>query len=45
MKCEECPNAIWDYETFYNTTARQWFVCGCKRNLTEAECNEGEDDD
>lgn len=41
-KCEECPNAVWDYETYYGTTRKDWFVDGCKKDLTPEDC---EDDD
>lgn len=30
MNCEECKYAEWDYEEYYGTTKKQWFVCGCK---------------
>ena len=37
-KCGDCPNAIWDYEEYYNTTQKQWFVCGCKLYDDPEEC-------
>ena len=43
-KCEECPYAIWDYESYYGTTQREWFVDGCKKDLLPEEC-ESEDND
>ena len=27
--CTNCKNSDWDYETFYGTSEKQWFVCGC----------------
>ena len=30
-KCLSCKHAQWDYEEFYNTTEKQWFVSGCNR--------------
>lgn len=29
--CFDCEHAEWDYETYYGTTRKEWFVCGCKR--------------
>lgn len=43
--CETCAYALWDYEEYSGTTQRQWFVCGCKKDLDENECDLMEDDD
>ncbi len=32
-RCEECKHAIWDYEEYYGTTQKQWFVERCKKDL------------
>lgn len=42
MTCTECPYAIWDYETYYNTTQKQYFVSGCKQDKSPEECEEEE---
>ena len=41
--CTECEYAKWDYETYYGTTQKQYFVCGCKLNKEPEKC--GEDDE
>ena len=28
--CGTCKYAIFDYEEYYGTTAKNWFVTGCK---------------
>lgn len=38
MTCTECPHAIWDYEEYYGTTQKQWFVDGCKIGKDPEEC-------
>ncbi len=45
--CENCKYATWDYETFYGTTKRQYFVTGCKKGMDdpEGEGCEGFDED
>ena len=40
MACTECPHAIWDYEEYYGTTQKQWFVSGCKIGKDPEECEE-----
>ena len=40
MKCETCPNAIWDCYEFYGTTRVQKVVIGCKLDKTPEECEE-----
>ena len=37
-KCAECPYALLDYETYYGTTQKQYFVAGCKKNKSPEEC-------
>ena len=41
-KCEECEHAIWDYETYYGTIRKDWFIDGCKKDLTPEECEDDE---
>ena len=41
-KCEDCPNAIWDYEEYYGTTRREYFVCGCDKDAEPEECEDEE---
>lgn len=41
--CTECPYAIWDYETYYNTTQKQYFVSGCRKDKSPEECEEEDD--
>ena len=40
MTCTECPHAIWDYEEYYGTTQKQWFVDGCKIGKDPEECED-----
>lgn len=40
MKCETCPNAIWDCCEFYGATRVQKVVIGCKLDKTPEECVE-----
>ena len=40
--CSKCRYAIWDYEEFFGTSQKQWFVDGCKLGKTEEECEEEE---
>lgn len=44
MKCENCPHAMWDCETFYNTPMKQFFVSGCKKGLLEEKCEDEEEE-
>ena len=39
-KCESCRFAEWDFYEYYNTTEKCWFVCGCKKDVNEEECEE-----
>lgn len=41
-KCEDCPYAVWDYETYYGTTQKDWFVSDCKLDKMPGECEEEE---
>lgn len=47
--CNTCRFALWDYEEYYNTTYKQWFVEGCKKGMQDADCcsefDEWEEDD
>lgn len=40
MNCTECPYAIWDYETYYGTTQKQYFVSGCRKDKSPEECED-----
>ena len=37
-KCVECPYVLLDYETYYGTTQKQYFVAGCKKNKSPENC-------
>ena len=37
--CYCCKYAVWDYETYYNGTQKQWFVCDCKKDHLGLEEN------
>ena len=39
--CKGCDFAEWDYEDYYGTTAKQWFICGCKAD----KCDRREEED
>jgi hypothetical protein len=42
--CGNCRFAVIDYEEYYGTTMRQYFVSGCKKGLEESEdCEEFEE--
>ena len=28
-RCEDCRYADWDYELYYGSNRKAWFVCGC----------------
>lgn len=30
--CNTCKYAECDYETYYGTSQKEWFVCGCKKD-------------
>lgn len=32
-ECENCKYALWDYEEYYGTTHREWFVSGCRKGI------------
>ncbi len=35
--CKHCRFAEWDYEEYYNSPDKAWFVCGCIKDL---DCEE-----
>ncbi len=38
-RCFGCPFAEMDFEEYYGTKEKQWFVCGCKLSQEEnADC-------
>lgn len=41
-ECETCKYALFDYEEYYGTTAKEWFVCGCEKGNDPDECEEYE---
>ena len=41
--CTKCCHAQWDYEEFYGTTKKRYFVCGCKKDEEPEECEEYEE--
>ena len=43
--CYKCKYAMWDCLKYYNTTQRQYFICGCRRelDLDAKECEEYEE--
>lgn len=43
MICQRCKFAIWDYEEYYNSPDKQWFVDGCIKDCEEPEGNECEE--
>lgn len=47
--CQYCKHAIMDYEDYYGTTLKKWFVTGCEKCRNgEGDCpefEEWEDDD
>ena len=36
-RCEDCRFADWDYELYYGSNRKAWFVCGCIKDL---DCEE-----
>lgn len=36
--CKHCRFAEWDYEEYFNTTDKQWFVSGCIKDEDEENC-------
>ena len=32
-ECENCRYALWDYEEYYGTTHKDWFVSGCRKGI------------
>lgn len=43
MDCGSCKFAEWDYEEYYNTNSKQWFVCGCEKDSVPENCEDYED--
>ena len=43
--CYTCKHAIMDYEEYYGTTRKQWFVDGCEkcRIVGQDDCPEFEE--
>ena len=41
--CTDCPYALWDYESYYGTTQKEWFVCGCKKDRDPVNCEDDDD--
>ena len=41
MNCTECKSALWDYEEYYGTSERQYFVCGYKEDKDPELCANG----
>ena len=35
--CCMCKYAVLDYEEYYGTTEKEWFVTGCKKGLDKSE--------
>ena len=40
IDCTKCKHAIWDYATYYDTTAKNWFVDGCRKDADPENCKE-----
>ena len=44
-RCQTCKYAVWDYETYYGTTAKQWFITDCKKTMEPVDdCEEYEEE-
>lgn len=43
-KCAECKYAVLDFNEYYGTSDREWFVCDCLHNqdVEQDECEEFE---
>lgn len=43
--CQHCKYAIMDYEEYYGTTLKEWFVTGCEkcRVVDQTDCPEFEE--
>lgn len=37
-KCLKCKYATYDYETYFNTCQKQWFIDGCQKNCDPKDC-------
>ena len=42
--CKFCMQAEWDYEEYYGTNRRQYFISGCRLDREPEECDEYEED-
>lgn len=38
--CRKCRFCEWDYEEYFNSRDRQWFVSGCQKDI---DIQDGED--
>lgn len=36
--CSTCRWAEWDYEEYYSTTQKEWFVTGCMQDQSADKC-------
>lgn len=43
MKCDTCKYALWDYEEYYGTNRREYFIAGCKKGMDGTDCEEYEE--
>ena len=43
--CTKCKYAVWEYETYYGTKKKQWFVDGCEKDADKDDCDEFEEED
>ena len=44
-ECGICKHAILDFEEYYGTSQKEWFVDGCKKDCDPDDCNEFEEVD
>jgi len=42
-KCENCVYAEWDYNTYYGTSQREYFISGCTNDMGAPENEECEE--
>lgn len=38
--CRICEFSQWDYEEYYGTDRKEWFMCGCIKNMDYEEDTE-----
>ena len=43
IECGMCKYAVLDYEEYYGTTEKQWFVCGCEKGHIDDDPKDCED--